>query len=46
MACARVTAARIGARLLRVPGSGHYAHVDRPDAVNAALDDLWSRPAA
>ncbi|MBO2462476.1 alpha/beta fold hydrolase [Actinomadura violacea] len=46
MACARVTAARIGARLLRVPGAGHYAHVDRPDAVNAALDDLWSRAAA
>ncbi|WP_222720680.1 hypothetical protein [Actinomadura sp. HBU206391] len=39
MTCARVTAERIGARLLRVPG--YYPHVQRPDLVNAALRALW-----
>ncbi|MFC4049491.1 alpha/beta fold hydrolase [Actinomadura syzygii] len=42
MACARVTAERIGARLVRVPGTAHYPHVDRPEAVNAALAELWT----
>ncbi|MFG1853133.1 alpha/beta fold hydrolase [Actinomadura geliboluensis] len=42
MACARVTAERIGARLVRVPGAAHYPHVERPDAVNAALRALWT----
>ena len=42
MACARVTAERIGARHVHVPGTAHYPHVERPDAVNAALTDLWS----
>ncbi|SEN36204.1 alpha/beta fold hydrolase [Nonomuraea pusilla] len=43
MACARVTAERIGARHLRVPGSAHYPHVEAPEQVNGALADLWSR---
>lgn len=37
IACARVTAERIGARLLTVPSAHHYPHVDSPSAVNAAL---------
>jgi pimeloyl-ACP methyl ester carboxylesterase len=41
MACARVTAERIGARLLRVPGTSHYPHVERPGAVNAALREFF-----
>ena len=43
MACARITADRIGAELLRVPGASHWPHAERPDVVNAALRDLWSR---
>jgi pimeloyl-ACP methyl ester carboxylesterase len=42
MACARVTAERIGARLLSVPGAAHYPHVERPDIVNAALRETFS----
>ncbi|MBO2450066.1 alpha/beta hydrolase [Actinomadura barringtoniae] len=41
MACARVTAERLGGRLLRVPGASHCAHVERPDRVNDALVELW-----
>ncbi|TDD92559.1 alpha/beta hydrolase [Actinomadura darangshiensis] len=41
MACGRVTAQRIGARHLRVRGAAHYPHVERPEAVNAALAGLW-----
>lgn len=39
MVTARVTAERLGARLLVVPG--YYPHVQRPDLVNAALEELW-----
>jgi pimeloyl-ACP methyl ester carboxylesterase len=45
MACARVTAERIGARLLRVPGASHYPHVERPDVVNDALREVFSMAA-
>lgn len=41
MACARLTAARIGATLLRVPAASHWPHNQRPDIVNPALRDLW-----
>jgi pimeloyl-ACP methyl ester carboxylesterase len=41
MACARITADRIGASLLRVPGAGHEPHKEQPEFVNAALRDLW-----
>jgi pimeloyl-ACP methyl ester carboxylesterase len=41
MACARVTAERVGARLLQISGSAHNPHVDRPEAVNTALRELW-----
>jgi len=41
MACARVTAERIGARLLQIPGAAHNPHVDNPDALNDALRRLW-----
>jgi pimeloyl-ACP methyl ester carboxylesterase len=42
MACAEVTAGRIGARLLRVTGASHYPQVERPDVVNAALREMFS----
>jgi pimeloyl-ACP methyl ester carboxylesterase len=41
MACARVVAERIHARLLRVPGASHWAHWEQPEIVNNALRDLW-----
>ncbi|MER5392391.1 alpha/beta hydrolase [Saccharopolyspora sp. NPDC002686] len=41
MECARVTAERIGANLLRVPGASHWPHSQRPDVVNAALREFW-----
>ncbi|MGD6741201.1 alpha/beta fold hydrolase [Streptomyces sp. BH106] len=39
IACAEAVAAGVGGRLLRVPG--YYPHTQQPDAVNAALRDLW-----
>ncbi len=45
MACARITAERIGARLLRVPGASHYPQVERPEAVNDALRETFSMAA-
>ena len=45
MACARVTTERIGARLLRVPGASHYPQVERPEAVNDALREMFSMAA-
>lgn len=42
MACAEVTAERIGARLLRVTGASHYPQVECPDVVNAALRETFS----
>jgi pimeloyl-ACP methyl ester carboxylesterase len=41
MACARVTAERIGARLLRVPGASHFPQVERSEVVNAALREFF-----
>ncbi|MGN0122561.1 MAG: alpha/beta fold hydrolase [Rhodococcus sp. (in: high G+C Gram-positive bacteria)] len=38
---ARVVADRIGGELLEVPG--FYPHVQQPDTVNEALEELWSR---
>ncbi|HLI41654.1 MAG TPA: alpha/beta hydrolase [Streptosporangiaceae bacterium] len=45
MACARVTAERTGARLLRVPGASHYPHVERPGVVNDALCGVFGMAA-
>lgn len=42
--CARITAERIGARLLVVPSAHHYPHVDSPDEVNAALLEVLATP--
>ncbi|WP_218009628.1 alpha/beta fold hydrolase [Actinomadura kijaniata] len=42
MACARVTAERIGARRLQIPGTAHWPHTENPEAVNAALEELWT----
>ncbi|MEV4399900.1 alpha/beta hydrolase [Nonomuraea sp. NPDC049607] len=42
MACARVTAERIGARHEQVPGSAHYPHVEAPERLNTLLTALWS----
>ena len=43
MACARMVAERIHARLLRVPGASHWAHWEQPEIVNNALCDLWGQ---
>jgi pimeloyl-ACP methyl ester carboxylesterase len=43
---ARAMAARVpGARLTLVPGAGHLTPIEAPDAVSAALRELWA-PAA
>lgn len=42
MACAGVTADRIGATLLRARGAAHYPHVETPETVNDALANLWA----
>ncbi|MDI2028632.1 alpha/beta hydrolase [Saccharopolyspora sp. TS4A08] len=41
MECARVTAQRIGAELLRVPGASHWPHSQRADVVNDKLRGFW-----
>ncbi|MEV5570566.1 alpha/beta hydrolase [Spirillospora sp. NPDC052269] len=41
LACARVTAERIGARHVSIPGAAHYPHVDAPDALNTILAAFW-----
>ncbi|HEY1489081.1 MAG TPA: alpha/beta hydrolase [Micromonosporaceae bacterium] len=41
MACGAFIADRIGARSVRVPGTDHFPHRDRPELVNALLRDLW-----
>ncbi|MFC4908888.1 alpha/beta fold hydrolase [Actinomadura gamaensis] len=41
LACARVTAERIGARHVSIPGSAHYPHVDAPDTLNKLLAAFW-----
>lgn len=43
MACARVTAQKIGARFRQVPSVHHYPHVDSPAEVNTILDDFWGQ---
>ncbi|MBA9003597.1 alpha/beta fold hydrolase [Thermomonospora cellulosilytica] len=42
MACARITADRIGARHVSVPGAAHYPHVDAPAELNALLAGFWT----
>lgn len=42
MTCAAVTADRIGANLVRVPGASHWPHQQRPDVVHPLLCDLWA----
>jgi pimeloyl-ACP methyl ester carboxylesterase len=42
MACARVIAGKIGARVLRVAGASHWPHAQQPVVVNDALGDLWA----
>ncbi|MEV4343839.1 alpha/beta hydrolase [Actinoplanes sp. NPDC049596] len=41
-AVATTTAAKIGARLVRVPGAAHEPHREQPETVNALLDELWT----
>ena len=41
IACGSFIADRIGARLVRVPGTDHFPHRDDPDLVNALLRDIW-----
>lgn len=43
MACGEYIAERIGAELIRVPGTDHMPHRDHPDLVNAFLKDIWTR---
>ena len=35
-----------GAKLVQLPKAGHLAHLEAPDAFNAAVDDFLSRIAA
>jgi pimeloyl-ACP methyl ester carboxylesterase len=46
IACARITAERIGARLRTVPSAHHYPHVDSPSEMNAALRGVFTDPYA
>jgi len=46
MACARVIAGKIGARLLSVAGASHWPHAQQPRAVNDALSELWGQAPA
>lgn len=39
--CGESVAETIGARHMRVDGTGHYPHRERPEAVNAVLRRLW-----
>jgi len=43
MACARVTARKIGAAFRQVPGAHHYPHVDSPSEVNTLLAEFWAQ---
>jgi pimeloyl-ACP methyl ester carboxylesterase len=43
MACARVTARKIGAAFRQVPGAHHYPHVDSPSEVNTPLAEFWAQ---
>ncbi|MEV0704244.1 alpha/beta hydrolase [Saccharopolyspora sp. NPDC050389] len=43
MECARVTAERIDADRLQVPGASHWPHSQQPGVVNDALRELWRR---
>ncbi|MEV4256069.1 alpha/beta hydrolase [Spirillospora sp. NPDC049652] len=46
LACARVTAERIGARHVSIPGAAHYPHVEAPDTLNRVLAEFWDGPQA
>lgn len=46
LACARVTAERIGARHTSIPGAAHYPHVDAPEVLNAVLAEFWDEASA
>lgn len=46
VACARVTAERIGARHVSIPGTGHYPHVEAPERLNEILAAFWAEAAA
>jgi pimeloyl-ACP methyl ester carboxylesterase len=43
MACARIVAERIRAKLLRVPGASHWPQWEQPEIVNAALRNVWEQ---
>lgn len=43
MACARVVAERIHARLMRVPGASHWPQSEQPEIVDSALCALWEQ---
>jgi pimeloyl-ACP methyl ester carboxylesterase len=42
IACARVTAERLGARLQAIPSAHHYPHVDSPAETNAVLREFFA----
>lgn len=41
MRCAQITAERIGARHVTIPGAGHNVHVEASEQVNALLAEFW-----
>ncbi|NBE92219.1 alpha/beta hydrolase [Nonomuraea sp. KC401] len=43
MACARITAERIGGRHTSVPGGGHCPHVEAPEKLNGLLAEVWDQ---
>ena len=43
MACARVVAELINARLLRAPGAAHCPQSEQPEIVNSALREMWEQ---
>ncbi|TDE23996.1 alpha/beta hydrolase [Nonomuraea mesophila] len=45
MACARITAERVGGRHASVPGAGHWPHVEAPETLNGLLAELWHQAA-
>ncbi|MEO3797447.1 alpha/beta hydrolase [Nonomuraea sp. B10E15] len=45
MACARITAERIGGRHTAVSGAGHCPQADAPETLNGLLAEFWDRAA-
>nr|WP_246083750.1 hypothetical protein [Nonomuraea diastatica] len=45
MACARITAERIGGRHTPASCTGHYPHVDVPEKLNGLLAAFWDQAA-